>query len=170
MTQPESIEPIGRIVGGFGLRGQLKIEPLTDFFERFAKGESVRLRGEWVEIEASTVHKGRPLIKLKGFDTLTQAETLKWETIEGDTSKVPELDEDEFFTEDLIGLEVFLEDGTSIGVINDILTTAAHDILVIGEIMIPAIKEFVVDIDLDEEKVVVRVIEGMLGDAESDQD
>ncbi|RYG45721.1 16S rRNA processing protein RimM [bacterium] len=151
---------IGRIAGAHGLKGQLKIDPLTDFWERFDKGCTLILQGKEYEVEASQVHKGRPLIKLRGIDTIDQAEKLQWEYLESDEAR-PDLEEDEFLTDDLIGLTVFDQNGLQLGKVDDILSTPAHDILVIGEIMVPAIKEFVDDVDLEAETIKVRLIPGM---------
>lgn len=74
----------------------------------------------------------------------------------------PELEEDQFLTEDLLDLEVYTEDGQLLGTVDEVLNNPAHDILVVGELMIPVVKEFVLDVDLDEEKITVRLIPGML--------
>ncbi|HWD38527.1 MAG TPA: ribosome maturation factor RimM [Fimbriimonas sp.] len=158
-SQTERVR-VGQIVGAFGLRGQVKVQPLTDFFERFEKGSTLFLRGEPVLIEDSRIHKGRPLIKLKGVKDATAAEGLKWEYLEAEGR--PELEEDQFLTEDLLDLEVYTEDGQLLGTVDEVLNNPAHDILVVGELMIPVVKEFVLDVDLDEEKITVRLIPGML--------
>ncbi len=157
----EGTERIGQIVGAFGIRGQVKIEPLTAFFERFQKGTKLRLKDQWVTVESYALHKDRPLIKLSGIDTMTAAEKLQWEFIEGASDFQPELDDDEFLTEDLIGMKVLSETGEELGIVDDVLVLPAHDVLVVGEIMIPAIKEFVLDVDLDDEVMTVKLIPGM---------
>ncbi|RYG36419.1 16S rRNA processing protein RimM [bacterium] len=151
---------IGRIAGAHGLKGQLKIDPLTDFWDRFDKGCKLILQGKEVEVETSQVHKGRPLIKLRGIDTIDQAEKLQWEYLESEEDR-PDLEEDEFLTDDLIGLMAYDENGVKLGEVDDVLSTPAHDILVIGVIMVPAIKEFVEDVDLEAETIKVRLIPGM---------
>jgi len=152
---------IGQIVGAFGLKGQLKVEPLTDFFERFEKGVRLRMDGNWFTVEQSTVHKGRPLIKLSGINDATAAEKLQWKYLEAIIEDRPELEEDEFLTEDLIDCRVVTEDGEELGVVEDVLAMPAHDVLQVGEIMIPVVKEFILDIDLDSEVIKVRLIPGM---------
>lgn len=156
----ERLVRVGQIAGAFGLKGQVKVQPLTDFAAtRFVKGARLRMDGDWVEIEAATVHKGRPLLKLAGIDDATAAEKLQWKYLEA--ADRPELEEDEFLVEDLIGLSVFTDEGEALGEIEDVLENPAHEILVVGEIMIPLVDEFVTDIDLDEERVTVKLIPGM---------
>jgi 16S rRNA processing protein RimM len=152
---------IGQIVGAFGLRGEVKVQPLTDFEERFRPGARLRLKGDWVTIETSRDHKGRPLLKLSGIDDLTTAEALQWEYLEGIEEDLPELDEDEFLAEDLIGLRVVTASGEELGKVDEVLSYPAQDILRVGAIMIPMVEQFVREIDLDEEKITVELIPGM---------
>jgi 16S rRNA processing protein RimM len=153
---------IGQIVGAFGLKGEVKVEPLTSFWDRFQKGARLRLKGDWVTVEGYREHKNRPLLRLSGVNDATAAEALQWEYLEAILADPPELEEDEFLTEDLIGLRVVTTDGQELGEVDDVLGTPAHDILQIGEILIPVVKEFVKDIDLEEEVITVQLIPGML--------
>lgn len=157
---PELIR-IGRIAGAFGLRGHLKIDPLTDFLERFQEGRKVFLKGKEVEIETATMHKGRPLLKLEGVDTATQAEALQWEYLEGRADEQFELEEDEYYTEELIGLKVVTVEGRELGAVDEVHRYPAHDVIEVNGIMIPAVKQFVKEIDLANEQMVVELIPGM---------
>ena len=80
---------------------------------------------------------------------------------------VPELDEDEYFTEDLLDLEVFTTSGEKLGVVDDVLPYPAHDTLQVGEILIPVVKQFVKKIDLEEGRIEVELIPGMRPDEEA---
>ena len=102
---PDFIQ-IGRIVGAFGLKGELKVDPMTDFLDRFQKGSRLRLNGDWVTVESVRMHKGRPLVKLSGIDDATAAEKLQWAYLEGEQQEL-ELDDDEYLAEDLVGMQVF---------------------------------------------------------------
>ena len=157
----EALKPVrvGQIVGTFGLKGQLKVVPLTDYMERFEVGSRLLLKGEWVEVEKMAIHKNRPLIRLAGVHNLAAAEALKWEYLEAIGR--PELDDDEYLTEDLLDLRVVTDTGEELGVVNDVMNYPAHEVLVVGEIMIPLVKEFVKEIDLDEERITVHLIPGM---------
>ena len=153
---------IGQIVGAFGLKGQVKVLPMTDFLERFEKGSRLRLNDDWVEVETFSMHKERPLIKFKGINDISAAEKLQWMYLEIPEPERPELDEDEFLSQDLIGLKVTTVDGIELGVIDDIIAMPAHDVIKIGELLIPAVQEFVKDVDLDEGTMTVQLIPGML--------
>lgn len=150
---------IGKIVGAFGIRGQVKVEMITSFPSRFDKGNTVFIDGKPVLIEASQFHKGRPLLKLKGISTMTEAENLQWKLLEAEGDV--ELDEDEFMMDDLIGLKVLTLEGEELGVVEAIEHYPAHDVVLVSEIRIPLIKEFIDEIDLDKEIMVVQLIYGM---------
>ena len=154
--------PVGRIVGAFGLKGELKVEPLTDFLERMHKGARLNLKDEWVTVESFRIHKERPLLKLSGIDSMTAAQALQWQELYSANTERPPLEEDEFLTQDLIGLKVVTDEGQELGEVDDVLEMPAHDVLKIGELLIPAVKEFVQDIDLDNEVITVKLIPGML--------
>ncbi len=118
------------------------------------------LRGQWVEVESMSIHKGRPLIKISGIEDLTAAEKLQWEYLEAVGR--PELDEDEYLAEDLIGLKVVTDTGQELGEVEDVLPYPAQDVLQVGEILIPLIKQFVKKIDPDNGTITVHLIPGML--------
>lgn len=155
---------MGRIVGAFGLQGELKVEPLTDFLERLQKGARLRLKGDWVEVTGFRLHKNRPLLRLSGITTVDQAEALQWELLHSEDASRPPLEDDEFFTSDLIGMEVWTTDGQQLGHVDEVMATPAHDVLQVGKILIPAVKAFVKDVDLDHDRLTVQLIPGMLED------
>jgi 16S rRNA processing protein RimM len=128
--------------------------------DRFQKGARLMLRGQWVEVESMSIHKGRPLIKISGIEDLTAAEKLQWEYLEAVGR--PELDEDEYLAEDLIGLKVVTDTGQELGEVEDVLPYPAQDVLQVGEILIPLIKQFVKKIDPDNGTITVHLIPGML--------
>lgn len=161
-SSPPAPTRIGQIVGAFGLKGEVKVEPLTDFWERFKKGSRLRLKGDWVTVEGYREHKNRPLLKLSGVNDATAAEALQWEYLEAILTDGPDLDDDEYLTDDLIGLKVVTTDGRELGEVDEVLAMPAHDVLQIGEILIPVVKEFIKEIDLDEEVITVQLIPGLL--------
>lgn len=151
---------IGQIVGVWGLKGHVKVEPLTDFPARFAQGARLQLRGNWVTLEEIRWMKDRPYLKLSGVDDPETARQLQWQYLEALDSR-PQLEPDEYLTRDLIGLRVETETGEVLGQVDDVLAAPAHDILVVGKIMIPARKEFVLDVDIEGGMILVHLIEGM---------
>lgn len=160
-TPSPSHVTIGKVVGPHGIKGGLKIQPQTDFFERFEPGSVVYLNGEPVTITRLTSHKTQVRIETKEVLDRNTAEALKWAKVSVPAEDLPELDDDEFYTADLIGLDVVNVEGKKLGVVKEIFPSPAHDILVIGDTMIPIVKEFVKEIDLDEGRIVVAPIPGM---------
>ena len=151
---------VGRITGAHGLKGDVKVEVLTDFIDRFQVGRRLRLKRRWVTVERARFQGSRLILKLSGVDSVDLAETLPGETLEA-PYEPPELDEDEFLTADLIGLKVVTVEGVEIGVVADVLRMPAHDVIVVGERMIPAVKQFVKGVDLAAGTMTVELIEGM---------
>jgi 16S rRNA processing protein RimM len=103
-------------------------------------------------------------MKLEGVNDKTAADALQWEYLEAIVTERPVLEEDEFFVEDLIGLRVVSEDGRELGKIDDIVPNPAHDILQVGAVLIPVVKEFVKEIDLEAGVVTVHLIPGLADD------
>jgi 16S rRNA processing protein RimM len=155
---------IGQIVGAHGIRGQVKVQPLTEFLERFQAGTHVTVSGKPYTIESYSLHKGRPLIKLSGIETMSEAQALQWHHLEVESVEPPELAEDEFLLEDLLGLRVKTIDGEDVGVVEDILESPAHDLLVIGEVLIPFVDEFIAEVNFDTETITVTPIPGLLAE------
>lgn len=152
---------VGQIVGTHGLKGHVKVDPMTDFVERLDKGRRLRLKGEWVEVLECRWHKGRPILLLTGYTHIALAEPLKWEYLEAADDEKPELEEDEFLTSDLIGLEVVTTGGESLGKVDDVLKYPAHDTLQVGEMLIPVVKQFIKKIDVAGGRIEVELIPGM---------
>ena len=156
---------IGQIVGAFGIKGQLKIDPLTEFLEeRFRVGAKLRLNDKIVTITAVQILKGRPVISIDIVKDRNEAEKLQWQFIESDSNEPLELDDDEFLVEELIGLKVVTVSGQFVGEVEDVEENPAHDLLVIGTILIPLVSEFVKDIDFDTETITIDPIPGLLGE------
>ncbi len=153
--------PVGRIVGAHGLKGEMKVELLTDFVERLDIGRRLRLKGEWVTVESSRIQNKRLILGLSGIEDIDQAKALQWETLEAPSDSRPELEADEYVTADLIGMKVATTEGEDLGAVEDVLLMPAHDVLVVSGIMIPAVKQFVKQVDLTGRTITVELIEGM---------
>ena len=152
---------VGQIVGAFGLKGELKIEPLTDLEHRFAPGTRLRLDGDWVTVKSVRIHKDRPLIKLAGIDDLTAAEKLQWQYLEAPSKSSDELEEDEYLIDDLIGMKVVTVSGEELGKVDDVLQYPAQDMLEVGELLIPMVEQFVKDVDMKNKIIQVELLPGM---------
>lgn len=153
---------IGQFVGPHGIKGGLKVKVLTDFVERFDKGRTIFCNGEESVIKHSSWHKDQVRIQIASVKDRNQAEELRWHYLFVPEDDAPELEEGEYLTSELIGLSVVTADGRTVGKIEDILPSPAHDILVVGEGMIPAVSEFVTDINFETQTVTVNLISGMV--------
>lgn len=153
--------PVGRIVGTFGLRGAVKVLPLTTFPERFEVGRTVFLRGEAHRVRRSAWHKTLVRVWLESVTTLDEATRLIGEVLYVPEEDLPPLGEGEFMVRDLIGLEVFDESGRRLGVLDEVIAAPAHDVYRVGDAMVPAVKEFILSIDLEARRMVIRPIPGM---------
>lgn len=139
----------------------VKIASMTDFPGRFDVGSILLVRGTPRKIERTQWHKSQARVKLEGITSTEEAEGLKWEYVSVSDGDRPDLDEDEFLVRDLLGMAVFEDTGDELGVVDEILDSPAHEILVVGEIMIPLVEEFVSAIDLDMNRITVHLIPGM---------
>jgi len=178
---------IGRIVNTHGVKGELKVLPLTDNPERYDKLESVLLDKnsnpednnnpdknnpdknnnlENRKIEGIKYLKGFVLLKLAGVDTLEEAQALKDVFILVDRKNAVKLPKDSFFICDLIGSEVRNVEGALLGKLTDIINTGSNDVFVIkdendGELLLPALKSVVRKVSTEEGTITVEVPEGL---------
>ena len=160
---------IGQIVNTQGLKGEVKIYPLTDDINRFDDLDKFYLdkdlQKEW-EVE-KVRYKGKMVImKIKAIDSIEDAERLRNKFICVGRERTRELDEDEFFIADMIGIDAFTVDGDRLGVLREVLQYSANDVYVIEgdgkEYLIPAILKFVPEINMAERKMIIDPIKGMI--------
>lgn len=169
MVQKESLVNIGRIVTTQGNKGEVKVISLTDFPNRFRNLKRVYLVQEGkepiiTEIEKAGHHKGFIILKIKGYDSISQAEELKDSSISIPKEERIKLKKDEYYIDDLMGLEVENEKGERLGKIIDIIRNPGNDIYVVKndkELWIPATKEVVKRIDLENKKITIHMMEGL---------
>lgn len=166
MPSPNSPKriPIGRIVSAHGIKGEVKVEPFTEYLERFDPGETLFVGEVGYTIKACRLQGRRLLIGFKEVNDRNTAERLQWATLEGPAASRPELEEDEFLSKDLLGMRVVTEEGEVIGEVESVLPYPAHDLIVVGNIQIPAVKEFIRSVDIKARRMVVRLLEGMRPD------
>ncbi|WP_024622067.1 ribosome maturation factor RimM [Metaclostridioides mangenotii] len=160
---------IGQIVNTQGLKGEVKIYPLTNDINRFDDLDKFYLdkdlQKEW-EVE-KVRYKGKMVImKIKAIDSIEDAERLRNKFICVGRESTRELDEDEFFIADMIGIDVFTVDGDRVGLLREVLQYSANDVYVIEgdgkEYLIPAILKFVPEINMKERKMIIDPIKGMI--------
>ena len=161
---------IGQIVNTYGIKGFLKVVPYTDDIKRFEKLKSVYIeqknKKEEAFIEEVKYSKNLVLLKIKGIDTIEQAEKYKNSIIKIDRKNAGELPENSYFIADLIGLDVYTVDGENLGKLEDIFRTGSNDVYVVKnelgkQILLPAIESVIKQIDLDGSKIIVNLLEGL---------
>ncbi|MGD2207116.1 MAG: ribosome maturation factor RimM [Anaerolineae bacterium] len=162
---------IGRVVGVHGVRGEIKVQILTEDPYRFGllKRVFIGLEGEepipW-ELERYRLHKGRALLKLAGCHDRIRASMLHRQLVQVSLDEALPLDEDEYYEYQIIGLAVWTVNGEHLGNVIEILETGANDVYVVGgpgqrDILIPAIEGVILQVDLDAGKLVVKLLEGL---------
>ena len=157
----------GTIVSTHGVRGAFKVLPWADGPEFLTLFDRVFLKGREYEVEAASIQKTCVLMKLRGIDTMEAAQALRNTVVEVNRDDV-ELEEGTYFITDLIGLPV-LADGQEIGKVKEILTMPGNDVYVVQgahSYMIPGVKEFLLETNLVEGFIRVKLIEGMQTDAD----
>ena len=162
---------IGKIVNSYGLKGFIKVLPLTDNIKRYELLKTIfidyRNNLETFDIEEVKYHKNFVLLKLKGIDDINQVEKYKESYIKIDRKDGVKLPKDAYYIVDLIGLNVETIEGEYLGKIDDIIPTGSNDVYVVKnelgkQILIPAIKSVVKEIDIENKKVKVHLIEGLV--------
>ncbi len=157
----------GELVAAHGVHGEVKILPWADGPEFLLDFDEYFIGGTAYAVESARVHKTCVLAKLRGIDTPEAAMLLRGKRVCIEREKA-QLPEGHFFIADLLGCRVVDEVQGELGKLSDVLTLPASDVYVVrGEksYMIPAVKEFVRQIDIDAREIRVRIIEGMESDA-----
>ncbi len=161
---------IGQIVNVKGLKGEVKVNSFSEDSQRFEKISEVILKlknkQEIYIIETVGYHKNQVIIKFKGVNTVEEAEKLRNAIILIDRKVLGELPEGVYYIADLIGLDVYTETEEYLGKVDDIYNTGSNDIYVVKDELgkqklLPGIDEVIKKIDLENEKIIVNLIEGL---------
>lgn len=162
---------VGKITTAVGIKGEVKVYPYTDDQKRFEQLESVYADDDVMKIDKVRYQKNLVILKFKGVDDRNAAEALRGRFLTIDRSELRELDEDEYFIFDLIGLEAVDQEGIHIGEVTDVIQNTAQDLYEIKmddgrKYLVPAVYEIVTDIDIDSGIMKINPIEGLFGDQE----
>jgi 16S rRNA processing protein RimM len=170
-TPRPSLEPsegyvaVGRVAAPRGLRGELRVEPLTDFFERFAPGQALWAAGVRREVEQGRRQGKRILLKLSGIDSADEAEALRGLLLEIPESELAALHEGQYYRFQIMGVTVQDVTGHELGTVVDIVQTGSNDVYVVhgpqGELLLPAIDDVIKDVDVERRRMVVELMEGL---------
>lgn len=150
---------VGQVVGPYGLQGAVKVKPLTDFSDRFDPGARLLLDGESRQIEWSRESQPGLVVKLRGIDNRTVAELIRGRYLEVPDEEMKHLESGRFYQRQVVGLDAVTASGAKLGRITEVLERPANDVWVSHdgkvEHLIPAVKEAVLGVDLDQGRVVV---------------
>lgn len=167
----EDFLKVGVITTTHGVRGEVKVYPTTDEPERFLELDHVLLDTgkEFRDLEIKNVRffKNLVILKFKGIDNINDIEKYKGHDLWIPREEGQELDEDEYYIADLLGLRVMLDDGTEFGTLKNVMETGANDVYIIntnayGEVLVPAIRECIQDIDLEKNTMTIHLMKGLI--------
>lgn len=167
----DEILQVGVITSTHGVKGEVKVFPTTDDVQRFKRLKEVLLdTGKEkivLEIEGVKFFKQFAILKFKGIDNINDVETYKSRSLYVTRANAVKLKKDEYFIADLIGVSVFNEDGTQLGQLTDVIETGANDVYVVNmldgkEVLFPAIKECILEVDIENRKMTVHIMDGLL--------
>jgi 16S rRNA processing protein RimM len=161
---PQTAVTVGRITAAHGIRGEVKVEPLTDFPERFERGSRLWLDGTPFDVERGRWQGRNVILKLHGIDSRTQAEALARKQLQAPEAMQIQ-DENVYYLHDIIGLRVEDRSGKQLGQLADVFSTGANDVYVVrgeqGELLLPALDDVVLEVDAKAGRIVVEVPEGI---------
>lgn len=161
---------IGAITATHGVKGEVKVFPMTDDISRF-KGAKVILKAPHEEISLDIVsarpQKNLVIIKFAGIDNINDIEKYKGCSLYVTRENAVKLRKDEYFIADLIDIDIYDENDEKIGVLSDVMETAANDVYVINltdgrELLLPAIKQCILSVDIEKRRMVIHILEGLL--------
>lgn len=174
---------VGKIVNTQALRGEVRVMATTDFpEERFKIGATLAIFNgdklvETVEVDGHRLHKNFNLLHFKGKDNINDVEKFKGFDLKiaGTEREADELDENEFYYDDIIGLEVYTTDETYLGKVREITSLPSNDVWAIQrpnkgkDILIPYIEDIVLEIDLADNRVVIEPMDGLIDDVDAEK-
>ncbi|MGH2066362.1 ribosome maturation factor RimM [Aerococcus urinaeequi] len=174
---------VGKIVNTQALRGEVRVMATTDFpEERFKIGAILAIFNgnklvETVEVDGHRLHKNFNLLHFKGKDNINDVEKFKGFDLKvaGTEREADELDENEFYYDDIIGLKVYTTDEIYLGKVREITSLPSNDVWAIQrpnkgkDILIPYIEDIVLEIDLDDNRVVIDPMDGLIDDVDAEK-
>ncbi|MBD5527981.1 MAG: 16S rRNA processing protein RimM [Lachnospiraceae bacterium] len=167
----EEMLQVGVVTTTHGVRGEVKVFPTTDDVNRFKKLKEVFLdigkEKVRLEIEGVKFFKQMVILKFKGIDTLDDAAGYRQAGLYVTRENAVKLQKDEYFIADLIGVSVYDEADQLLGSLEDVMATGANDVYVIRmtdgrELLLPAIRQCILDVDVEQGRMKVHVLEGLI--------
>ena len=166
----ESLLEVGQIVNTYGIKGFVKVNPLVDNNNQFKSFKTLYIQNKnnlkELQVEEVKFSKNQVLLKFKGIETIEQAEELRNYYLQAKREDI-KLEKGAYFIVDLIGLEVYTEEGELLGTLKEVLQPGANDVYVVEnkakqEILLPVIPDVVKQVDIEGKKIVVKLLEGLI--------
>lgn len=166
-----NILQVGAVTSTHGLAGEVKVFPTTDDPKRFKKLKQVLLdTGKDMlplEVEHVKFFKNMVILKFKGYDRIEDIMGFKGKNLYVTRENAVRLKKDEYFIADLIGMKVYTEDEAYLGELTEVITTGANDVYTVRmengkDVLIPAIAQCILDVDVEHETMQVHLLEGLL--------
>ena len=163
---PDDHIVVGIVRGARGLKGEIRVEPTTEFLERFDSGNALFVKGVSHEVIRSQQGRKGIVLLLSGIRNRDDADDVLGEQITVPNSDVIEPPEGLYFHYQILGLDVYREDLTYLGVISEIIQTGANDVYVVSlpdepDVLLPVIPNVIINIELDNNKMIVNVPLGL---------
>ncbi|MGE7621856.1 ribosome maturation factor RimM [Viridibacillus sp. NPDC096237] len=165
---------VGKIVNTHGIRGEVRVISQTDFpEERYVVGEQIALfkkdskKPLRLTIASARAHKNFILLSFEGYPNINDVEDFRDGILKVSEKQLSELEDDEYYYHEIIGCTVFDEEGTEIGQVKEIFETGANDVWTLKGVngkdqYIPVIDDVIKEIDVDEKKIIIHVMDGLL--------
>lgn len=166
----EDLLQVGVITSTHGIKGEVKVFPTTDDNNRFKKLKEcfIEFKKEMIPVKAENCRffKNMVILKFEDIDNINDVEKYKQCKLFVDREHAVKLAKDEYFVTDLIGIPVYKEDGSRFGALTEIIPTGANDVYVVTdenkkEWLLPAIKECILNVDMEGRKMIIRLMKGM---------
>lgn len=153
---------VGQIVNTHGIKGEVKVIPLTEDVNNFKRYGKVKVgENEWKEILGVKFQKDRVILNLEGIDSMNDAETYKQKYLSVIREEEPGLPENTYYIKDLVGCNVVDTNGKDLGNIYDVIQTKNNDVYWIEkpkQLLIPVLKDIVLDVNIEEKKVIITPV------------
>ncbi len=167
----EQFFQVGVISSTHGVHGEVKVYPTTDDPKRFLKLKEVLLdtpKGYMpLKVEKVRFFKQMVIVKFEGYDTIESIQMYRQKGLFVPREQAVPLAEDEYYVADLLGMDVYLEDGELFGKVKDVMQSAANDVYIIrslahGEVLLPAIADCVKEVSVEENRMVIHLLDGLV--------
>lgn len=163
---------VGKIINSHGIKGEVKVQQITDFPERFQIGNTIYITDQEenlipLKIDGFRSHKNNLLLHFKGYNSINDIEPLKGKELKINEDQQEELGENEFYYHEIIGCKVITTENEELGMIESILSPGANDVWVVRgnnnqEILIPYIEPVVKHVNIEDKKVTIELMEGLI--------